>query len=80
MSGKTINELLEEFNDPPFTAEDYKRELAEVNAGFLAAGVQLEDIEPLIRNHDYIHDGGTIDTLAERWISLMAFKPYIDEE
>jgi hypothetical protein len=26
----------------------------------------------------YRHDDGTIDTLAERWISLMAMKPYID--
>lgn len=75
---KTINELLEEFGDPPFTAVDFARERMELLAEFrLKYGLNNDDqINEAIRT--YRLPCG--NTLVERWISLMTLKPYIDEE
>lgn len=75
---KTINELLEEFNDPPFTAEDFARERLVLIAEFrLKYALNNEDqINEAIRTYRL----PCVNDLVERWISLMAFKPYIDEE
>lgn len=74
---KTINELLEEFNDPPFTAEDFARERMELIAEFRLkyALNNDEQINEAIRTYRL----PCCNDLVERWISLMAFKPYIDE-
>lgn len=76
---KTIDDLLEEFGDPFYTAKDYKRDLAIVEAKFLALGIKPEDIEQIIRDHDYPNDRHRIShDLGDEWISLKALEPYLD--
>lgn len=70
----TISELLEEFSDPPYTAADYRRDMAAIEARFLSAGVHPEEIEPMIQSHQY----QCSDELADDWIQLKALEPFLD--
>lgn len=75
---KTINDLLEEFGEP-YTADDYRRELAEVEAKFLALGIKPDEIDQIIRDHDYPNERHRVShDLGDDWIQLKAMEPYLD--
>lgn len=65
---KTINELLEEFDDPPYTEEQFKRDWARVTARICEKhGIAESEIETLIREHRYQHSAEDIE---DEWIQL----------
>jgi hypothetical protein len=71
MTAKTIGDLVREFDDPPYTFQDFQREKLELEYKFLEAyEISPEDIDGYISN-------GTLpchNPLVERWIDLMALK------
>jgi len=72
----TINELLAEFDDPPFTERDYLRERAELQQRFLMTygTVSADDIDARIRSGE-ITDGSD---MVERWLSLREAERHLD--
>lgn len=76
--GKTINELLEEFNDPPFTYQDYLKEKAEVEKVICEKyNLKPEEIEQAMREHRIPHD--CANDLVDRWVSNEAIRPYVED-
>lgn len=73
----TTNELLAEFDDPPFTEREFHIERAELERRFLIEyGVEASEIDRAIKS-------GVVEDhteLAGRWLSLRAMKKYIDFE
>lgn len=74
--GKTIEQLLAECADR-FTVEDYDRELAELVAAISRKyGLHtIEEIAAAMRAHAIPHEE---EDLVDRWITLQAFRPYIE--
>jgi hypothetical protein len=77
MTAKTINELLQEFNDPEFTYQDFLREKMELEYKFLEAyEITPDKIDEAISD-------GTLpchNALVERWTDLMAIKDRVSPE
>lgn len=75
MTSKSIDDLLEEFGDPPFTADDFVREKWVLMARF--------ELEHALNDEDQINEAirtyrlPCTNTLVEQWVDLMAFKPYL---
>lgn len=77
---KTINELLEEFGDPPYTKEDYLKEKAELEKLiFEKYGIKPDDIDAAMKEHRIPHSCHPDNDLCDRWISNEAFRPYVDD-
>lgn len=73
---KKIRELLEAARlagHMPTTDEEILAEKAAIEQGFVALGLTIEEGEARVCAHDYDHDGGAFDLLAERYIKNQAF-------
>jgi hypothetical protein len=67
---KSIEELLEEFNDPPYTREQFEADFARVVARISAKhGITEPEVDALIREHRYTHSAEDIE---DEYIQLMA--------
>lgn len=76
---KTIEELLEEFDDPPYTKEDYLKEKAEIEkALFDKYNLKPDEIEAAMREHKIPHD--CANDLVDRWVSNECFSKYFGGE
>lgn len=74
---KTINELLAEFGDDPFTAADYLRERQALLVEFDKLGLDAAAIDAKVSAHDY-HHGTPVGDLCDRWIDNEEWRPYLD--
>jgi len=56
VSGQTINELLAEFGDEPYTRERFEADRARLTARLCAKhGISESEIDALLREHRYEH-------------------------
>lgn len=85
--GKTIRELLNEAKlagHKSITREEVLEEKAAIEQGFVALGLTVEEglrrwWRRRVCAHEYYHDGGPLDLLAERHIKNQAWLRVMNE-
>lgn len=66
----SIEELLEEFADEPYTREQFEADRARLRALICAKhGIEDAEVDALIREHRYVHSA---EDLEDQYIQVMA--------